>query len=103
MNKMTILLMTILTAFFACNKDEEQEPTTTTEILYTMPEESEPHEGTWLQWPHQYQYGVAYRNGLDATWIAMTQCCLQPDWKRQNNCVVKFCKRSIGKCGFQNL
>lgn len=70
---MIILLMTILTTFFACNKDEEQEPTTTTEILYTMPEESEPHEGTWLQWPHQYQYGVAYRNSLDATWIAMTQ------------------------------
>jgi agmatine deiminase len=72
MNKMTILIMTILTTFFACNKDEKQEPTTT-EILYTMPEESEPHEVTWLQWPHQYQYGMAYRNGLDATWIAMTQ------------------------------
>ena len=53
MNKMTILLMTILTTFFACNKDEEQEPTSTTEILYTMPEETEIHEGTWLQLPHQ--------------------------------------------------
>lgn len=64
--------MTILTTFFACNKDEEQNPTDT-EILYTMPEESETHEGTWLQWPHQYQYGTAYRNSLDATWVAMTQ------------------------------
>jgi agmatine deiminase len=72
MNKITILLMTILTTFFACNKDEEQNPTDT-EILYTMPEESETHEGTWLQWPHQYQYGTAYRNSLDATWVAMTQ------------------------------
>jgi len=53
MNIMTILLMTILTTFLACNKSEEQMPTTT-EILYTMPEESEAHEGTWLQWPHQY-------------------------------------------------
>ncbi|MEO1517087.1 MAG: agmatine deiminase family protein [Bacteroidota bacterium] len=44
-----------------------------TEVMYTMPEESEPHEGTWLQWPHQHQYGVAFRNGLDATWIAMTK------------------------------
>lgn len=43
------------------------------EILYTMPEESEPHEGTWLQWPHQYQYGTAYRNSLDPTWVAMTK------------------------------
>jgi agmatine deiminase len=42
-------------------------------ILYAMPEESEPHEGTWLQWPHQYQYGVEYRDGLDATWVAMTK------------------------------
>ncbi|MPV85191.1 agmatine deiminase family protein [Cardiobacteriales bacterium ML27] len=38
-----------------------------------MPDESELHEGTWLQWPHHYQYGVPYRNRLDATWVAMTQ------------------------------
>ncbi|RXM47002.1 agmatine deiminase [Flavobacterium sp. YO12] len=38
-----------------------------------MPEESAPHEGTWLQWPHQYEYGVTYRNSLDATWVAMTK------------------------------
>lgn len=41
--------------------------------MYTMLEESEPHEGTWLQWPHQYQYGIAYRNSLDATWVKMTK------------------------------
>lgn len=39
---------------------------------YRMPEESLPHEGTWLQWPHEYQYGVTYRNRLDDTWVAMT-------------------------------
>jgi agmatine deiminase len=22
--------------------------------VYTMPAEEEPHEGTWLQWPHDY-------------------------------------------------
>lgn len=43
------------------------------EILYTMPEESSRHEGTWLQWPHQYQYGIEYRNSLDATWVAITK------------------------------
>lgn len=64
--------MTVLTTIFACNKDEEQEPTSTTEILYTMPEETETHEGTWLQWPHHYQYGVAYPNSLDQTWVSMT-------------------------------
>ncbi len=72
MNKMTVLLMTILTTLLACNKTDEQDPTTT-KILYTMPEETETHEGTWLQWPHHYQYGVAYRNSLDPTWVAMTR------------------------------
>lgn len=37
-----------------------------------MPHENETHEGTWLQWPHHYEYGMAYRNSLDATWVAMT-------------------------------
>lgn len=43
------------------------------EILYTMPEESEPHEATWLQWPHEHQYGMQYRNDLDQTWVDMTK------------------------------
>ena len=41
--------------------------------MYTMPEETEAHEGTWLEWPHHYQYGKTYRNRLDGTWIAMTK------------------------------
>lgn len=72
MNKMTVLIMTIITTFFACQKNGEQRPSDT-EILYTMPEESETHEGTWLQWPHHYQYGMAYRNSLDQTWVSMTK------------------------------
>jgi agmatine deiminase len=39
---------------------------------YQMPAETLPHEGTWLQWPHQYEYGITYRDRLDATWVAMT-------------------------------
>jgi agmatine deiminase len=72
MNKITISLMTILTTFFSCNKEEKQEAAKT-EIVYTMPEESDLHEGTWLQWPHQYQYGIKYRDSLDSTWVAITQ------------------------------
>jgi agmatine deiminase len=64
--------MSLLTTLLACNKDDELNPTDT-EIMFTMPEESELHEGTWLQWPHHYQYGVAYRNSLDATWVSMTR------------------------------
>jgi agmatine deiminase len=47
--------------------------TATTATTYTMPGETQPHEGTWLQWPHAYQYGTTYRNRLDATWVAMTK------------------------------
>ncbi len=44
----------------------------TAQMTYQMPIEDTPHEGTWLQWPHQYEYGATYRNRLDATWVAMT-------------------------------
>ncbi len=50
-----------------------EEINTVTEVLYTFPEESEPHEGTWLQWPHQYQYGPQFRNELDPTWVSLTK------------------------------
>lgn len=70
---MLVLMISILTVFSSCQKNEETNQPTDSTILYTMPEESAPHEGTWLQWPHQYQYGVTYRNRLDVTWVKMTQ------------------------------
>ncbi len=73
MIKMNLILMILLTAVSSCQKNNSRELINKTDILYTMPEESGPHEGTWLQWPHQYQYGIAYRNSLDPTWVAMTQ------------------------------
>ncbi len=71
---MILPIMTFLTLFASCIKNENTQTTNpTTEILYTMPDESEPHEGTWLQWPHEYQYGVTYRNRVDQTWVHMTK------------------------------
>lgn len=73
------LLLLLPTLFVSCTKELSTKipaPADTT-IVYTMPEESAPHEGTWLQWPHQYQYGNTYRNRLDATWIAMTRELIQ--------------------------
>lgn len=61
---MTRLLFLFIYLILMCNMSIAQS--------YTMPDESEPHEGTWLQWPHQYEYGTTYRNALDATWVAMT-------------------------------
>lgn len=75
-----ILSMTFAILISACDSNEiegsTQNPDPTlpiTNVLYTMPEESPPHEGTWLQWPHQYEYGIIYRNSLDATWVAMAK------------------------------
>ncbi|WP_299117441.1 agmatine deiminase family protein [uncultured Winogradskyella sp.] len=71
---MNIILLMFLAVVTSCqNNNDATEPINKVEIMYTMPEESEPHEGTWLQWPHQHQYGVAYRNRLDATWVSMTK------------------------------
>lgn len=41
------------------------------EAASRMPDESAPHEATWLQWPHQHTYGRAYRDALEPTWVAM--------------------------------
>ncbi len=38
-----------------------------------MPDETAPHEGTWLTWPHHYTYGASYRDRIEPTWVAMTK------------------------------
>ncbi|SHK89446.1 agmatine deiminase family protein [Chryseobacterium polytrichastri] len=71
---MNLIILTLLAVIStSCDEKEQYPDDTMTETLYRMPEESEMHEGTWLQWPHQYQYGTAYRNSLDATWVEMTK------------------------------
>jgi agmatine deiminase len=75
MNKLLFIAL-LFPLFTSCQEDSETnspDETINTEIMYTMPEESAPHEGTWLQWPHQYQYGNDYRDDLDETWVAMTK------------------------------
>ena len=71
MNKVLLLNIFLILIANSCQKNDET--AIEDEILYRMPEESEPHEGTWLQWPHHYQYGTAYRNEIDPTWVAMTE------------------------------
>ncbi|HEY2494352.1 MAG TPA: agmatine deiminase family protein [Paenibacillus sp.] len=39
---------------------------------YTMPDESSKHEGTWIQWPHNFTYGKDYREKVEPIWIEMT-------------------------------
>lgn len=40
---------------------------------YSMPLEDMEHEGTWLQWPHEYTYGRSYKNGIEEIWVKMTK------------------------------
>jgi len=48
------------------------EENTPVELGYTMPAEWEPHEGTWLQWPHDGHIpGEQIR--LESLWLAMTE------------------------------
>ena len=71
---MDIILLIIIAITSSCHKDEnDTEIISEVEVEYTMPEESKPHEGTWLQWPHHFQYGMEYRNSLDAIWVSMTK------------------------------
>ena len=74
----TVISTLILFCLTACQKEQNQEETPMFNskeraILHTMPAEWATHEGTWLQWPHHYQYGTTYRNRLDATWVEMTK------------------------------
>ena len=38
---------------------------------YTMPDEKDKHEGTWLQWPHEYTYGEEYKKEVEPIWVKM--------------------------------
>ena len=69
-----VFILTILLSMTtSCHKHFAEKSAVMTETLYTFPEESEPHEGTWLQWPHHYQYGKQFRNRLDPAWVEMTR------------------------------
>lgn len=67
--KSALLVLPII--ILSCSRDEKtNRPSETTDpsaVVYKMPEESAPHEGTRLQWPHEYQYGTTYRDRPDPT------------------------------------
>lgn len=39
---------------------------------YYMPGEDLPHEGTWLQWPHNNLYGPFYQGDVEPGWVTLT-------------------------------
>jgi agmatine deiminase len=44
-----------------------------TKQTFVMPAEEHAHEGTWLQWPHDYGWDPQHVHRYEATWIAMVQ------------------------------
>ena len=40
---------------------------------YIMPPEDAHHEGTWLQWPHNYGYDHKHIQRYETTWVQMTR------------------------------
>lgn len=47
---------------------------------YYFPKEDQPHEGTWLTWPHPYTYGESYAQSIEPIWVEMVKA-LAPDEK----------------------
>jgi agmatine deiminase len=72
MYQYTLIFISLIFCCLSCNQDKPM-PEIPNKILYTMPDENQAHEGTWLQWPHHYQLGKKYRERLDDTWVAMTK------------------------------
>ncbi|MGX4588416.1 agmatine deiminase family protein [Paenibacillus chitinolyticus] len=78
MNKMIVLCTgVLLTAgiLLGCTQikaDEGQTMKKQNAGKYTMPDERSKHEGTWLQWPHNFTYGKGHKENLEDIWIEMT-------------------------------
>ena len=76
-----LIMSTIISLLVACDDaiTDPLNPTGPVEVEYTMQEESLLHEGTWLQWPHEYQHGIDYRDGLDETWVEMARALVSSE------------------------
>ncbi|MFT7669853.1 MAG: agmatine deiminase [Planctomycetota bacterium] len=54
-------------------------PTLGQSQVAVAPSEDGHHEGTWLQWPHRFTYGLLYQQDLDPTWVSMTSALVQSE------------------------
>lgn len=43
------------------------------DAFFVMPAEEQPHEGTWLQWPHDYGWDTNHVERYEKSWVAMTK------------------------------
>lgn len=68
-----LIFITSLASMISISQNQRAQVKTNNPAQFIMPEESEPHEGTWLQWPHRHQYGDEHETRLQDTWVAMTK------------------------------
>lgn len=78
MQKIIALAITAAMLLSACTFQTSAEVEKKNELedinmTYYMPMEESPHEGTWLIWPHQYTYGIAYQKELESIWVQMVE------------------------------
>jgi len=67
-----VLGMMIMSTGFAYSLSSNN-ATTQQKASYTMPQEDSEHEGTWLQWPHNFTYSEDHKESLQSIWIQMTK------------------------------
>ena len=64
------LLFTL--SFARVRKDRERSKNKASN-MYVMPSEESQHEGTWLQWPHNYGWDPNHINRYEEIWIQMAK------------------------------
>ncbi|AGC43432.1 Agmatine deiminase [Myxococcus stipitatus DSM 14675] len=74
-----VVVMLVLAAGCSSQPSSPQREEQEVAAMYTLPDPLGPHEGTWLAWPHHYEYGKDYRDGLDPTWVAMTRALVDSE------------------------
>lgn len=77
MKKKTLLGLLMVPLVFTLtgftNISAPPSPTQSVAKSYYMPLEDMPHEGTWLQWPHDYTYGKGFKKSVESIWVQMTK------------------------------
>lgn len=76
---MVALSSAMITGCAQSNKGSENNISISGEKIgkYTMPDEKSEHEGTWLQWPHNFTYGEGYKEKVEPIWIEMASALSQ--------------------------
>ncbi|MBR4312861.1 MAG: agmatine deiminase family protein [Bacteroidaceae bacterium] len=70
----TILIAASTLFMTACSSPDDDKIVENTTVEYTFPGEWEPHEGTWLIWPHDYGIIIPeYVDMIDDIWVTMTK------------------------------